>query len=63
MLSLNLKMPALLILIALSWPIAAKDYPVAETADEVSATDVHALINKAVKTHPSVAAAEASVFG
>jgi adhesin transport system outer membrane protein len=58
---MNLKMLITLTLVALSSPLAAELSPVAEATDEVSATDVHALINKAVKTHPSVAAAEASV--
>jgi adhesin transport system outer membrane protein len=61
LLNMSLRLSCALASIALSGPIAATEYSVAVSADEVSATDVHALINKAVKTHPSVAAAEASV--
>ncbi|MBB3943276.1 adhesin transport system outer membrane protein [Sphingorhabdus rigui] len=50
-----------LTLVALSSPLAAKSGPVAQAAGEMSSADVHSLVNRAVKTHPSVAAAEASV--
>ena len=61
MLRLSLQLPAVIIFIALSCPIAAKEYVVAGPSDALSSLDIHFLINKAVKTHPSIAAAEASV--
>jgi adhesin transport system outer membrane protein len=61
LLRLSLQLPAVIIFIALSCPIAAKEYVVAGPSDELSSLDIHALINKAVKTHPSISAAEASV--
>jgi len=61
LLRLSFQLPAVLISIALSFPIAAKEYVGADSAVEVLSTDVHSLMNQAVKTHPSIAAAEASV--
>jgi adhesin transport system outer membrane protein len=61
LLPLHIQVPALLISIALSSPIAAQQYVVAAPADQVPPLGVNALIDQAVKTHPSVAAAEASV--
>lgn len=61
MLRLTLQIPATLIAIALPCPIAAQEFVVAGPADEASALDIHALMNQAVKSHPSIAAAEASV--
>jgi len=60
---LRLSFTALVLIVsaALSCPVVAKEYVVAGPSDELSSLDIHALINKAVKTHPSIAAAEASV--